>query len=278
MDFANERYVRVYVRDTLTWELLGWEGQAVLTLSLRKLDRAGCLDIGDADPSDAVAAVTRVPIEVVRVGMKRILERGVYVLGDGVLVMPNFIEGQETPQSDLQRARESRARRRDRAMVSKRDPMASQTEADRHETSENVTPGHAVSRAVTPAVPPRTVPSVPSSVPTERREPPAPKDLVWSIGVPLLLAAGNSEPTARTFLGRMASDFGAPALAEALARAVSEKPAEPKSFIRGTLTARGTNGSHRRGTQGAQRSLAPAPGGTRDGWDEESGNPASRDR
>ena len=45
MDFPNERYVRLYTRETTTWRLLGWEGQALLPQVLRLVDRSGVLDL-----------------------------------------------------------------------------------------------------------------------------------------------------------------------------------------------------------------------------------------
>jgi hypothetical protein len=46
MDYANERYVRLYTRDTTTVKLLGWQGRLVWWSLLRKLDR---IDAGLAD-------------------------------------------------------------------------------------------------------------------------------------------------------------------------------------------------------------------------------------
>ena len=59
MNFEDEDYVRLYTRDTVTWELLGWEGHCVLTLMLRgKFDRAGVFVTGSHDLSRAVTAAT----------------------------------------------------------------------------------------------------------------------------------------------------------------------------------------------------------------------------
>lgn len=129
MDFADERYVRVYTRDTPTMKLLRWEGRMVFFELLRKVDRAGVLDFGDEGVAEAVSAVTDIPLEYVTVGLQRILDRGCAVLKDHSLVIVKFLEAQETPQSDNQRKRESRAKRRDLAKhgvtirdVTKRDP------------------------------------------------------------------------------------------------------------------------------------------------------------
>lgn len=131
MDWENERYVRLFTRDTLTWRLLGWQGQAVLALLSRKLDRAGVLDTDGEPPALVVAAVTGIPEEISRIGLAALVDRGVVEVGDRVLVMPNFIEAQEANASDAQRQRESRARRRDRARrtVTKRDETVTECDA-----------------------------------------------------------------------------------------------------------------------------------------------------
>lgn len=121
MDWANERYVRLYVRDTLTWKLIGHEGRCTLLLLLRKLDRAGVFDIGESDPVDAVAAIIESPAEFTRIGLGRLLKRGVVELGTGQIVMPNYLDAQEAEQSGPQRNREWRARRRDKARLDQRD-------------------------------------------------------------------------------------------------------------------------------------------------------------
>ena len=45
LDYANERFVLLYTRDTATWKLLDWEARAVLMFLLRKVDRSGVIDV-----------------------------------------------------------------------------------------------------------------------------------------------------------------------------------------------------------------------------------------
>jgi hypothetical protein len=45
MNFEDERFVKIYPRNTTNWKLLGWEGRCVLMMLLREVDRAGCLDL-----------------------------------------------------------------------------------------------------------------------------------------------------------------------------------------------------------------------------------------
>lgn len=113
MRFEDERYVRLYVRDTTTWLMLKWEGQSVFALLLRKVDRSGIFDLGGSDPYEAVAAVLQMPDDIVRVGLNRLLSRGVIERAADCLVFPRFIEAQEATMSPTTRQKESRLRRRD---------------------------------------------------------------------------------------------------------------------------------------------------------------------
>lgn len=188
MDFANERYVRWYVRDTTTFKRLKFEGQCVLGLLLRKADRAGVIDIGpDVEPWEAaVLHIEGCPEKFARLGMARLLKERVIVHDGDRLVFPRYIEANETPMSDKQRAKESRAKRatldpheqlrlplqplahsprRAAADPSSQPPSQNVTPASRNvsQPSRAVTPRHAESHAVTPC---RTVPyrAVPSSL------------------------------------------------------------------------------------------------------------------
>lgn len=113
MDWSNERYVRVYVRDTTTWKRLGFEGQSTFCLLLRKLDRTGAIELDDAEPWEVAALHAGVPEPIARTGMQRLLDAGVFELADGCLIVPNFIDAQEASMSPQMRQKEHRLRRRD---------------------------------------------------------------------------------------------------------------------------------------------------------------------
>lgn len=138
MDWENESYVRLYIRDTTTWLRLGWNGQCVLAQILRKMDMSGVMDIGELEPWEAAVVHCRAPEDAARDGMKACLAHGVFAHNDTYLVAPNFREAQEAVKSDRLRQKESRERRRLDAM--------SQNVTDQ---SQNVTKCHAGSRAVT---------------------------------------------------------------------------------------------------------------------------------
>ena len=152
MNFEDERYVRVYVRDTVTWKLMGWQARCLLPLLLRKVDRAGCVDL-DGAGAEGVAALVEIPLEVAEPGFKSLLARGVVEVRGDTLIFPKFMAAQEAKQSDKVRQQESRARKRDtvlrRDSVTERDSQ-SQTVTPGHESQQNVTAGHTESQDVTP--------------------------------------------------------------------------------------------------------------------------------
>lgn len=135
MDWSNEPYVRLYTRDTTNWKRIGWQGRCVLTLLLRKVDRAGTLDLEGLEPWEAVKLHIDVPDEVAREGVAALLRVETLVVRGNLLVLPNHIEAQEASKSDRQRQRESRQRR------------ASGDRSERDEASRNVTVTHDASRA-----------------------------------------------------------------------------------------------------------------------------------
>lgn len=141
MDWSNEQYVRLYVRNTTTWRRLGFEGRTMLMHLLRVLDRSGVLDIEDMDPAEAAALHTEAPTEFARIGVNRLLELGTFIHDGSRLVMPNFLEAQETAKSDKQRQRESRQKR---AVTKRDDPSRNVTPESR-----NVTESHDSSQPVT---------------------------------------------------------------------------------------------------------------------------------
>lgn len=182
MDWSNERYVRVYTRDTPEWALLSWEARGFFCLLLRAVDRAGVLSMGKSGHK-ALAALLRVPLEVVDRAMPELLEDGCIQVHGETVVIPNYIDAQEATQSDKQRQQECRAKRRDLAMresVTLRDTQSrGATEPSRGVTlqsdlSQPVTSGH--------SVPCRAVPSVPDLAGASRsapgQAPPRPEDHV----------------------------------------------------------------------------------------------------
>jgi len=131
LDYSNERYVRIFTRDTTNWCLLSWQARSLYLLISRKLDRAGVLDLEGEDPVRAIAANTGVPEDVVSAALPELVgPRGQFQLnpdydhGSGCIFDPTFREKEEARQSDAARSRAARERRRDLAKlhdVTKRD-------------------------------------------------------------------------------------------------------------------------------------------------------------
>lgn len=150
MDWSNEPYVRLFTRDTPEWIDLEWQARPTFYELMRKVDRAGVLEMGKSG-TRALARVLNLPLEVVEVGLPELLKNGCVVQRGTALVIPNFLEAQECVMSDKLRKRESRAKRRAAAMAGP--PAKSDDEpgpvTNRDQKSRRVTPGHAGSHEVT---------------------------------------------------------------------------------------------------------------------------------
>jgi len=151
VDWSEERYVRVYTRDTADLLAFGWQGRAVWWELLRKADRAGVIDT-DCDAA-VLAELLRMPLDVVEAGIERIEARRCITRTQRAITIQNFTAAQEAPKSDRLRAAESRERRRAEAMHGS------------HGASPGVTDCHAdvtnrddSSRSVRNVTPYRTVP------------------------------------------------------------------------------------------------------------------------
>ena len=164
MRFEDERYVRLYTRDTMTWLTWSWQARALFGPLLRKLDRAGLLEMGDHG-EEGLAVMVGLPVEVVVPGLADLLKAKTVSLSGTTLIMQRYLEAQECSQSDALRKRESRSRARDLSAAESRTvPVASAIVTNGHAPGPNVTVGHDASQSVTDghSVPSRAVPSVPN--------------------------------------------------------------------------------------------------------------------
>lgn len=148
MDFANESYVRLYTRDTMTWKRFNWQAKAVVPLLLRKLDRSGVLELAGLEPAEAVALAIELPLEVVAEAMPVLFKLEVFEVHGDVLVEPKFIEAQECIKSDKLRAKEYRVRRRSQAMGEPSQNVTGESQGVT-EASRQITERHDASRRVT---------------------------------------------------------------------------------------------------------------------------------
>lgn len=154
MDWANERYVRIYTRDTADDLVLSWQARGLWPLLVRKADRSGVIATNHGPRG--VAALVQWPPDVVEPALCELLVDGrVAECHEPIgYVIQNYIQAQETPSSDKQRKKNERETRRDLAnkSVTKRDARVTK----RDEKSRAVTPSHSESHGVTPCL---TVPS-----------------------------------------------------------------------------------------------------------------------
>lgn len=162
MDWSNERYVRVYTRDTADYQILSWQARGLWLELLRKADRCGF--VATSHGARGIAALVRWPLDVVDAAMTELVADGCLVGSESPVgfVIPNYLDAQETEQSGAQRTREYRARRRDRANDS-----VTNGHSDETKYHQNVTAGDNVKRDVTngDSYPIRADPSDPIPLP-----------------------------------------------------------------------------------------------------------------
>lgn len=149
MDWANERWIRLYTRDTGDWLMWPWQTRALFLFILRKVDRAGMLQLGKGKLS-ALAAIIGMPSQDVTEWIAPLPEDGCIQIHDGELLIPNYIPAQEVHQTDRARQRASRERARDKFVAANgREPttMDLQVEAELEAAGLGLS-----SQAVTPTV------------------------------------------------------------------------------------------------------------------------------
>jgi hypothetical protein len=167
MDFADEHYVKMFPRDTVTWRRWPWQAKALLWPLLRKLTKAGVLNIGTrGEPHVNVALMVEMPEEVVEVGLRAYLDDGTVELHDGNVVVPKFLEAQESRKTKAATARAYREKQRDVARakssgfleptVTKRDqPLPTVTNGDPPSPSPSPSPARPLPDPVPELLAPR---------------------------------------------------------------------------------------------------------------------------
>jgi len=162
VNWSDERYVRVYTRDTPEWLALSFTAQGLFLLLLRKVDRSGVLPLGKLGRR-AVAVVVNHPGEWPRLepALNELAADGCIEIHGSVLVIPNFIAAQESVMSGAQRSREWRERGRE-----ERKAAALRGDAPSRPGDGTSTGGDAASRSVTPCDP--SLPSL--AEPSEKKQ------------------------------------------------------------------------------------------------------------
>jgi hypothetical protein len=112
VNWSEEKYVKLFTRDTPTWRSWPWQARATAPLLMRALEGEGSLSVGRLDVNRAVAVTVNLPEEVVAPGLAAMLDDGTLALNDGRLWWPKFEEAQESRKSDAQKQRDYRDRKR----------------------------------------------------------------------------------------------------------------------------------------------------------------------
>jgi hypothetical protein len=149
--WEDERYIRVFTRDTPAWDALGWEAQALLVQVFRKMDRTGLLALGGSGRR-GLAANARMPLDVVERALAVLLEDGVLSMLGPDIFCKNFMAAQECAKSDALRSKEKRERAHLR--------MTQEVSGEPQEVAQAPRSDTNAPRSDTPSVP--SDPSVPS--------------------------------------------------------------------------------------------------------------------
>lgn len=148
MNWSDERYVKLYSRNTATWVTWPWQARAALPLFLRVADGAGLLDCGRREPLRALAALVMLPVEVVEVAVAAMVEDGTLEVVERGWLLPHYLEAQEATKTPALKKRDQRDRDRAKA---------------REITMAPVTECHRVS----PSVPLQPSPAQPTTSPAQ---------------------------------------------------------------------------------------------------------------
>jgi hypothetical protein len=137
MRWEDERYVKVYVRDTPEFLAMSWQARCLLHELVRKVDRAGILKVGKLG-MEGIALALRAPLAEIESPIRELLEekRLEWNKDQGTFLIPNHIEAQTTPQTDASR------KRRERHFAQPRNGTSSDPPT---EVSRAVTRGHIAS-------------------------------------------------------------------------------------------------------------------------------------
>lgn len=128
MDYENEKFIKVYLRDTADWASMSWQARGLSLEISRKLDAGGEISLGSKGLA-AIATLLRAPWSEIAPFIAELVENRRLVVVDGSrLIEPGFLERQTARVGAAARKRSQR---------------------DRAAMSRDVTSGHAKSRAVT---------------------------------------------------------------------------------------------------------------------------------
>lgn len=139
-DWSEERWIKVFLCDSVTWVSLSVHARGVYVLLQRVADRTGAIELGAAGMR-GIGALLHAKWDDIAPCVAELVEAGYVVERDGAIVLPEHIEQQNSRSSDAARQRESRRK--------KRQDTPSRDVTRRHAASRDVTPSHGPSQDVT---------------------------------------------------------------------------------------------------------------------------------
>lgn len=212
MDWSEERFIKVYTRDTTNWLSLSWQARGLFVLILRKLNRAGVLDLGRLGAKGVAVHVegSAAAWPSIEPYLTELLDDGCVAIEGATLRVPNFVEAQAATQSPAARKRAER----ERAEVTKRDGE-SRNVTDSHGESRDVTGGHAASRGVTTRLDETRTDETRETRASAEPTPSAHGPATTPTGRSLLDAFRDAAGNRATLIGNMSEERG---LADMLAR------------------------------------------------------------
>lgn len=181
LDWDDERYVRIYVRDTLDWSALSWDAQALYFQLNRKASRKGRVDLGRHGLRGVAVLLGRAELASrIEPALEELLSDGCVRLEGTVLVIDEFVEAQEAVSSGKKRAKDLRDRQREEDAErvrneTLRDANPSLSESlppRRNGTSPNVTTGYSTAQTVRHSTERNGTPSPSRSRPAGSHPPP----------------------------------------------------------------------------------------------------------
>lgn len=225
MDWSNERWVKLYVRDTVAMRLMPWQARCLFWELLRKIDLSGWLEL-DGHGTAGLAVALGCDAGDAERALAEWLKAGWVDDSDpGGLLVPTHVEAQRATQSNALRQRLKRSRRgdtRDHDRVTARDSAC-------RGRSKSVAPD-------TPSVAPDTggvgTDTIrPTATPREEREereekrerdahtlPPAPAPDEWTSAVAALADSIRSRPRLQ-LVHHAAAELAEDALGQDMGRA-----------------------------------------------------------
>lgn len=117
MRWEDEPFIKIYTRDSTDWLSMSWQAQGLFVLLLRKIDRAGVLELGKHGLKGVSAHIGGPAAWPELEGpLQQLVDDGcIEVHGDRLLVVPNFVYAQAAQASSTARSKAYRERARDLA-------------------------------------------------------------------------------------------------------------------------------------------------------------------